>query len=68
VNPPLRELLNLSQANIAYTVAATIPRKRGSKLQPFNKFVFDFKRAVMTEREKVAEDLHRFFGGNAKKG
>lgn len=64
----MRELLNLSQANIAYTVAATTPRSRGQKATPFDKFVFDFKRAAMSEQEKTIEDIHRFFGGIAKKG
>jgi hypothetical protein len=68
VNPPIRELINLSQANIAYTVAAVAPRGRGKKATPFNKFIFDFKKASMTSQEKVVEDLKRFFGGNVKKG
>ncbi len=68
VNPPIRELINLSQANIAYTVAAVAPRARGKRATPFNKFTFDFKKAAMTDQEKINADIHRFFGGNVKKG
>lgn len=64
----MRELLNLSQANIAYTIAATAPRAKGKRATPFDKFVFDFKRAAMSESEKTIEDIHRFFGGIANKG
>jgi hypothetical protein len=61
VNPPIRELMNLSQANIAYTVAGVAPRARGKKATPFKEFAFDFKRAGMDDREKVADDVRKFF-------
>jgi hypothetical protein len=49
-------------------VAAVAPRPRGRKPTPMDKFRFDFKRALMTDKEKTVEDIHRFFGGLAKKG
>lgn len=64
----MRELINLSQANIAYTVAAVAPRARGKKATAFEKFTFDFKKAVMTDQEKINAGIHKFFGGNVKKG
>lgn len=64
----MRELLNLSQANIAYTVSAVAPRQKGRKATPFDNFRFDFKRAMMSDEEKTIKDIHRFFGGNIKKG
>jgi hypothetical protein len=62
VNPPIRELLNLSQANIAYTVAAVAPRGRGRKGPQFKDFTFDFERAQMSQDEKVVADIQRIFG------
>ena len=61
-------MINLAQANISYTVAAVAPKARGQRATPFNKFIFDFKKAAMTDNEKVIEDIKRFFGGNVKKG
>jgi hypothetical protein len=61
VNPPLRELINLSQANISYTIAAVAPRGRGKRATPFKEFRFDFKRAQMSDREKIADDVRKFF-------
>ena len=68
VSPPSRELINLAQANIAFTVAAVAPRGRGKRGTEFKNFTFDFEKALMTDQEKVVEDLRRFFGGNVKKG
>ena len=56
------------EANIAYTVAAVAPRARGKRATPFNKFTFDFKKALMTDQEKLEADIHRFFGSKVKKG
>ena len=61
VNPPLRELINLSQANISYTIAAVAPRGRGKTATSFKEFRFHFKRAQMSDREKIADDVRKFF-------
>jgi hypothetical protein len=37
------------------------PRARGTRATLFKEFVFDFKRAKMDDREKIAEDVRKFF-------
>jgi len=62
VNPPVRELINLAQANIAFTVAAVAPRGRGKRGPEFKNFTFDFEKALMTDEEKVDDKIRKMFG------
>lgn len=65
-HPPVRDVLNYSQASIASTIAAA-NSKKGQRIK-MQDFLFDYKKAIMTDEEKVIEDIHRFFSGNIKKG
>jgi hypothetical protein len=65
-NPSLREHINYSQANIAYTIAAG-NRGRGQRLIPFDKFVLNYKDALKTDDERLEEQIRECFGRLAKK-
>ncbi|MEE9352579.1 MAG: hypothetical protein V3U78_09985 [Thiotrichaceae bacterium] len=54
-------MMNLCQANIAHVIAATAPRGRGRKTPKFKDFTFDFKKAIMSEQEKVDDKIRRIF-------
>ena len=62
LNPPIRKLLNYCQAKICYTITATKPRNKGSKAPVFKDFLYDLEAAAMTDQEKIAADLKKFFG------
>jgi len=63
-HPPLRDMINYSQANTSRTIAS-VNARRGSNIKLKN-FLFDFKRAQMTDRDKVADDIRRFFQNSKK--
>jgi hypothetical protein len=65
-NPSLKEHINYSQANIAYTIAAG-NRGRGQRLIPFEKFVLDYKEASKAENEKVEDQLRSFLMSKVRK-
>ena len=65
-NPPLREHINYSQANIAYTIAAG-NRGKGQKMIPFEKFILDYKESAKTEDEQVEDQVRKIFSGLVKK-
>ena len=66
-NPPMREFINICQANIAYTISC-VNRSRGQKIIPLSKFIIDLKELTKTDDEKVEDQLRRFFTGPSKKG
>lgn len=58
-NPSIRDMINYSQANTSRTIAA-VNAKRGASPK-LKDFLFDFDRAKMSDREKVANDVRKFF-------
>tara|TARA_R110002020_G_scaffold125388_4_gene282606 strand:+ start:319 stop:552 length:234 start_codon:yes stop_codon:yes gene_type:complete len=65
-NPALKDHINFSQANIAYTIAAG-NRGRGQKLIPLNEFLLDYKAAFKTDNEKMEDQIRSFFIKKVKK-
>jgi len=59
VHPNFRDMMNFSQANTARTIAA-VNAKRGQNIK-LKDFLFDFRRAQMSDREKIADDVKKFF-------
>lgn len=55
-------MINYSQAHISTTIAASVPRRRGSRAPKFEDFMFDFEKAIMTEQEKVDNKIRKIFG------
>jgi hypothetical protein len=65
-HPSVKDMINYSQANTSRTIAS-VNAKRGSSIK-LKDFLFDFKRAQMTDdeklqenRDKVAADLKQLF-------
>lgn len=52
-------MINYSQANTSRTVAQ-VNARRGASVK-LKDFLFDFKRAQMSDRDKVADDVKQFF-------
>lgn len=67
MNPPLRELIDYSQANICYTLAA-VNKGRGQKTISLDKFLFNFKKKYKENQESVDDKVHKIFGALAKNG
>jgi hypothetical protein len=63
-HPNFRDMINYSQANTSRTIAA-VNAKRGSSIK-LKDFLFDFKRAQMTDRDKVADSVRKFFRNSKK--
>ena len=66
-NPPIREYINYSQANICYTLAA-VNKGKGQKSIPLSKFLFDFRKVYKESQEPISDKVDRIFGALAKNG
>lgn len=60
-HPTMYDHINNCTANIAYTIAAT-NRGKG-RLVPFDKFLIDYKKAMLPDRQKVDMKIRKFLGG-----
>jgi hypothetical protein len=67
INPPIRDFINYSQANICRTIVA-VNTKKGKSIPRVKKFMLDFKEAAKTKTQKTIDGIHKFFGGNVKNG
>lgn len=66
-SPPIKELLNYSQGNICFTLAA-INKGKGQRSLPLSKFLFDFEKAYSERREDVSDKIDRIFGAMVTNG